>query len=149
MRIDVDEYLTVAKAAALLRVHQSTIRRWIDQGSLPAYRVGQRRLALKRADVDRLVRPVAAAGVAPDSAIGPVADNDLSTLTPRERAAVIAARRAEIPPLTAEQRERGSRAMAEARAIRDRMLRERGGVPFSESWEILNQLRDERSQQLS
>jgi excisionase family DNA binding protein len=35
-----DEYLTVAEAASLLRVHKSTIWRWIENGSLPAYRVG-------------------------------------------------------------------------------------------------------------
>src|SRR5438128_1104686 len=52
-----EEYLTVAQTAAALRVNKSTIRRWIDQGILPAYRVGQRRVAIKRPDLARLIAP--------------------------------------------------------------------------------------------
>jgi excisionase family DNA binding protein len=35
-----DEFLTVAEVAQLLRLNQQTVRNWIDQGSLPAIRVG-------------------------------------------------------------------------------------------------------------
>jgi excisionase family DNA binding protein len=149
MAVGLDQYVTIAEAAALLKVHRSTIRRWIAQGELPAYRVGQRRLALKRADLDRLVRPAARAAAAREGIAFPITDPRLAALAPQEQAAIVAARRAEIPPLTPEQRERGLRAMAEARALREEMLRKRGGVPFPESWELLNELRDERSEQLS
>jgi excisionase family DNA binding protein len=35
-----DKFLTVAEVAAILKLNQQTIRNWIDQGSLPALRVG-------------------------------------------------------------------------------------------------------------
>jgi excisionase family DNA binding protein len=54
-RDQVDEYyLTVAEVAELLRLNQQTVRNWIDQGSLPAYRVG-RRVRIKQSDLDRLL----------------------------------------------------------------------------------------------
>ena len=54
-RDQVDEYyLTVAEVAELLRLNQQTVRNWIDQGSLPALRVG-RRVRIKRSDLDRLL----------------------------------------------------------------------------------------------
>ena len=49
-----EEYLTVAEVAELLRLNQQTVRNWIDQGSLPALRVG-RRVRIKRSDLDRLL----------------------------------------------------------------------------------------------
>lgn len=58
-----EEYVTVAEAASFLKVSPSTIWRWIDQGVLPAYRIGQRRIRLRRVDlaVD-LARGILAAG---------------------------------------------------------------------------------------
>lgn len=52
---DINEsYLTVAEVAALLKLNQQTVRNWIDQGSLPALRVG-RRVRIRRSDLDRLL----------------------------------------------------------------------------------------------
>jgi len=155
MTVGLDEYLTLAEAAALLKVHRSTIRRWIDQGDLPAYRVGQRRLALRRDEVARLVRPVAPVSPTPPAGRRRGAEPAAPSFTPAEQERARAeleaaiARRAEIPPLTPEERERGLRAMQEAKALGERILRERNGVPFSPSWEIINEFRDERSRQLS
>ena len=53
-----EDYLTVTEAATLLRVAPSTIRRWIREGDVPAYRLGQRRIALRRMDLATLVTPV-------------------------------------------------------------------------------------------
>jgi excisionase family DNA binding protein len=50
-----DEYLSVHEIADRLKLNQQTIRNWIDQGQLPAVRVG-RRVRVRRADLDR-VRP--------------------------------------------------------------------------------------------
>jgi excisionase family DNA binding protein len=44
----------VAEVAELLRLNQQTVRNWIDQGSLPALRVG-RSVRIKRSDLDRLL----------------------------------------------------------------------------------------------
>jgi len=49
-----DEFLTVAEVAELLKLNPQTLRNWIDQGQLPAVRIG-RRVRIRRADVDRLV----------------------------------------------------------------------------------------------
>ena len=49
-----DRFLTVAEVAALLKLNQQTVRNWIDQGSLPAVRVG-RRVRILRSDFEQLV----------------------------------------------------------------------------------------------
>jgi excisionase family DNA binding protein len=49
-----DEFLTVAEVAETLKLNQQTVRNWIDQGSLPALRVG-RRVRIRRVDFDRLL----------------------------------------------------------------------------------------------
>jgi excisionase family DNA binding protein len=52
---DRDEtYLTVAEVAETLKLNQQTVRNWIDQGSLPALRVG-RRVRIKRSDFERIL----------------------------------------------------------------------------------------------
>lgn len=49
-----ESFLTVAEVAAKLKLNQQTVRNWIDQGSLPALRVG-RRVRIKQSDFDRIV----------------------------------------------------------------------------------------------
>jgi excisionase family DNA binding protein len=49
-----DSFLTVAEVAEMLKLNQQTVRNWIDQGSLPAVRVG-RRVRIKRADLARVI----------------------------------------------------------------------------------------------
>jgi excisionase family DNA binding protein len=49
-----ESFLTVAEVAELLKLNQQTVRNWIDQGSLPALRVG-RRVRIRRSDFDRLL----------------------------------------------------------------------------------------------
>lgn len=49
-----DEFLTVAEVAELLKLNQQTVRNWIDQGYLPALRVG-RRVRVRRSDLDKLL----------------------------------------------------------------------------------------------
>lgn len=50
-------FYTVAEAARLLAVNPSTVWRWIAAGRLPAHRVGQKALRIKREDVAALSRP--------------------------------------------------------------------------------------------
>ncbi len=52
-------YLTVADAAARLRVSRPTVWRWIDSGRLPAFRVGARSIRIREEDIERVVEPVA------------------------------------------------------------------------------------------
>ena len=49
-----ESFLTVAEVAEKLKLNQQTVRNWIDQGSLPAVRVG-RRVRILQSDFDRLV----------------------------------------------------------------------------------------------
>jgi excisionase family DNA binding protein len=49
-----ESFLTVAEVAELLKLNQQTVRNWIEQGSLPALRVG-RRVRIRRSDFDRLL----------------------------------------------------------------------------------------------
>ena len=56
-----DTFLTVAEVAELLKLNQQTVRNWIDQGSLPALRVG-RRVRIRRSDLNRLLEEGYTAG---------------------------------------------------------------------------------------
>lgn len=70
-----EEYLTVAEVAEMLKLNQQTVRNWIDQGSLPALRVG-RRVRIKRSDFDRILEQGYSGGPPASSASpGPSADD--------------------------------------------------------------------------
>lgn len=70
-----ESYLTVAEVAATLKLNQQTVRNWIDQGSLPALRVG-RRVRIKRSDFDRILEEsYRVGGSAPARPPGPSADD--------------------------------------------------------------------------
>src|ERR1700738_3157362 len=56
-----DSFLTVAEVAETLKLNQQTVRNWIDQGSLPAIRVG-RRVRIKRSDFERVLAEGYSAG---------------------------------------------------------------------------------------
>src|SRR5437763_1808466 len=49
-----ESFLTVAEVAAMLKLNQQTVRNWIDQGSLPALRIG-RRVRIRRSDLERVL----------------------------------------------------------------------------------------------
>ena len=49
-----EEFLTVAEVAEMLKLNQQTVRNWIDQGSLPALRVG-RRVRIPRSDLEQML----------------------------------------------------------------------------------------------
>lgn len=89
-----ESYLTVAEVAELLKLNQQTVRNWIDQGSLPALRVG-RRVRIRRSDLEKVLQagstvggqsagpsgadfwsgtPVGVAELDPDAADEPAAD---------------------------------------------------------------------------
>ena len=69
-----ESYLTVAEVAATLKLNQQTVRNWIDQGALPALRVG-RRVRIKRSDFERILDE-SYSGAGPSSAdAGPSADD--------------------------------------------------------------------------
>jgi excisionase family DNA binding protein len=75
-RDDLDEsFLTVAEVAEILKLNQQTVRNWIDQGSLPAVRVG-RRVRIKRSDFQRILDAGYSAGKgAGNGDVGPTAED--------------------------------------------------------------------------
>jgi excisionase family DNA binding protein len=58
-----DSFLTVAEVAELLKLNPQTVRNWIDRGERPAVRLGQRRLRIRRSDLDRLIDSGSAEGL--------------------------------------------------------------------------------------
>src|SRR3954471_19545703 len=117
-----EEYVTISEAAKLLQVHPSSIRRWIDAGDLPAHRVGQRRILVKRADLANLITPARA-------------EQDKAGGMERPEHLV-------IPKLTPEEQRQALEAMEAASKLRAEILAKRGGKPFPPSWELLNEARD-------
>jgi excisionase family DNA binding protein len=124
-----EEYLTVAEAATLLRVATSTIRRWIREGDVPAYRIGRRRVALKRDELTNLISPAR-----------PTAETKGYVAVDEP----VVGRR-----LTPEEKARALEAMDRLKELRKRTFEERGGKLFPPSWETINEMRDERTRQLS
>jgi len=59
--------MTVAEVAEFLKVNQQTVRNWIDNGELPAVRVGVRRVRIRRSEIEKMLgieAPEATEGVA-------------------------------------------------------------------------------------
>ncbi len=54
--------LTIDGAAEALSVHPRTIRYWVANGTLKAYRVGPKLIRIDAAALDALLRPFAGAG---------------------------------------------------------------------------------------
>lgn len=50
-----DEVLTIKEAASLLRVSDDTIRRMIDEGKLPAFKV-RGNWRIKREEIEKIMR---------------------------------------------------------------------------------------------
>jgi excisionase family DNA binding protein len=70
-----DSFLTVAEVAGMLKLNQQTVRNWIDQGSLPALRVG-RRVRIKRSDFERVLAQAYTGGTGSAAhEIGPTAED--------------------------------------------------------------------------
>ena len=50
-----------------------------------------------------------------------------------------------VHPLSEDDKERGLRALQQARQLRQRILSRRGGQPFDSSWELIREMREERA----
>lgn len=55
-------FTTVPDAAAHIGVSAQTLRRMIDRGELPAYRIGPRNIRIDVSDLDTLARPITPVG---------------------------------------------------------------------------------------
>lgn len=132
MTAQTDELLTVAEAAALLKVSQVTLRRWIKQGRLVACRVGPRAVRIRRSDLER--------------AITPAYRETAPTRPPKwEPGYRIITDIAELyKPMSEERKQRWQAAMERSKALTASMAARNGGKPLAESWPIINEERDKR-----
>lgn len=124
------EYLAVAEAAVILSVSESTIWRWIRRGDLPAYRIGPRSVRVKREDLERRVTPF-------------VEFQSMQDEEPLEEVLERLKR-----PKTKEEIERGLAAAEHAARLAAEITKRRGGALLSSSWELVDEVRDERTRQL-
>ena len=129
MRALDEEFVTVDEAATLLRVAPSTVRRWIREGDVPAHRIGRRRVALRRADLASLIKPVRPSMETNGNAAGD--------------------ERWEPRRLTPEETERALDALDRAERHAEETRARRGGKLFPPAWITINEQRDERTRQLS
>jgi len=120
-----DDLVSVQEAAALLHVSESTIWRWINDDVVPSYRVGRKRVYLKRAELT----PVRRLGRA--RAVG---------LSEADR------KRLNAFPMSSPKP--GVDPVASARALHKRYLAEHGGRYMPDSSEEIADAREERSREL-
>lgn len=111
-------YLTVAQAAEALGVHPSTIRRWIDSGRLRAFRLGPKRIAIRRPDLKGVMAPRR----------GRASDGVVQRKTPGR--------------MTKAEQHRGLKALEELRRFQSEMAAKYGKLEL-ESWVLINEARDE------
>ena len=114
-------------ARCVLR-HQ-LVRRWIREGDVPAHRIGRRRVALRRADLARLITPARPAAETKSN----VAVDD-----------PIVGRR-----LTPEEKQHALEVMDRIQQRAKEIQARRGGKLFPPAWITINEQRDERTRQLS
>jgi excisionase family DNA binding protein len=118
------DFCTVAEVADMLGVSASTVWRWVDSGKMPAVRVGPKAIRIRREDAEAAVRPATRA----------------ATRLKTERIV--------LRPLTAEEKRRALKAFEAAQRVGDEMLARRKGRRFSESVDIIRDMREERARQL-
>lgn len=119
-----DDFCTIPEAAKSLRVSMSTIWRWIDSGRLAAYRVGQRRIRIKKEDLAMVVRPFR---------------EEKAPETPEAREGMEIVK---MSPLDAKDQ---TALIRKARALQEQVLARRGGKLLPPSWEEIAQDRLERA----
>jgi excisionase family DNA binding protein len=125
-------YVTVTEAAKRLQVSHPTVWRWIRSGKLAAYRVGPKTIRVKEADLAALIQPVAPSRTGENTMRGSLSTNTSVDTT----------------PLTDEERQRGLAALAKLDDFQERLLAARGGQPFPSSVDVIQQMREERSERL-
>ena len=52
------EFWTIGQAADYLNLTERSIRRYVSEGLLPAYRIGRKQIRIRAVDVDALLVPV-------------------------------------------------------------------------------------------
>lgn len=128
------ELLTLAETAQLLKVSVVTLKRWLRQGHLTAYRVGPRALRIRRTDLDALLSPAGQ-----ERARNGQEDPTDSTEAPDGAA---------LRPLREEEARQQLEVLRESEGLIERMRIRRNGTPLPASWRLIHQAREERARRL-
>ena len=125
-----DDLYTIPEVAKALRVSVSTVWRWIDAGRLPALRVGQRRIRIRKQDLTIVMQPF--------------------TDQSRKEAKIRKSPKQSIPLYKMSSNEaKDQLALIEhVRSLKEQILARRGGKLLPPSWKDINEAREERSNQL-
>jgi len=118
------DLIPVREAAQVLGISESTAWRWINKHLLPAFRVGEKRVYVKRSDLSPLIKP-ARVNEEPAGTLGKAKGR-----------------------MSEKDKQRWIKALAESKTLRDEMLAARGGRPWIPSEILINEGRDERLEQL-
>ena len=118
-----EDLVPVREAAEALGISESTAWRWINKHLLPAFRVGEKRVYVKRSDLSPLIKPARVS---------------------EERTT----RRKAEGRMSEKDKQRWIKALAESKKLRDEMFAARGGRPWIPSEILINEGRDERLEQL-
>ncbi len=116
----------------MLKVSESTLRRWIESGKVPAYRLGERRILLKEAELEQLLTPARRKQEKED--------------TMRTTESATNFEQWGIKPLTEEEKQKALQVVEEAKRLQKELLAKYG--PFENSSDVLRGLREERTRQL-
>ena len=122
-----DDYVTVSEAAEILHVGTSTLRRWIREKRIPAYRLGERRILLRRGELDSLVTPVRRRFI-------PI-ETDIERVRNRR--------------LTKEQQQRALAAIERLQQLEREVQTSRQGQTFTPSLQLLDEARTQRDRELA
>jgi excisionase family DNA binding protein len=132
-------YYTVAQAAQELRVHRTTILRWIDAGRLRAYRVGPKAVRILERDLEAVVTPANA----PRGEVTRVEERESPPGTIVTDVTESPARR-----LTEDEIRRGLAALKRLRVFREELAARHPGPVGPSSEELIREEREERSRRL-
>ena len=106
-----DPWLTLAEIAEELRVNPATVRQWISRGRLNAMRAGQRKLLVRRSELDRMLALTDPSRAAPQQ---PRMPKPLRPVFSRPLAGQVARARANMDPAVIRE---AIKAMQEAEAV--------------------------------
>jgi excisionase family DNA binding protein len=122
-----DDLISVREAARILHVSESTVWRWIGRGILKAHRVGPKRVCLRREELEPVLKPVPAGSIEDESAEA------------REQRL-----RSYLRPMSAGPKRPIDEVFEDIRRINAEIVKRRGGLPLPESWLDINEMREER-----
>ena len=114
------DFYSIAQAAKLLGVSPSTVWRWIEADRLPAYRVGPKNIRIKKEDLEKAIQPTRSAGK----------EEPMKEVVPARSTLM-------VRPLSEEERQRGLRALREAKQLlKIEMVKSGFGRDGSWAWRL-------------